>query len=347
MALTRVYHDPRDRVADILIQYGAPLEIIDRYLRSVPRDVASNFTGEYIGGIGRIVIEDEIQREVTAALATYSIVVDDILVRDVDLPDTVDIRDRGEACGPAEGRHRGARATGDRDPGDGGGGPDPPRGGGDPERDGPQGERDRSGYATDHRDAEVRGSEPSERNVGLPDRPVYPGPLRPELEHLLCDHHGRGRPDHHPAEALTWTASPRRSSTISRAFIFATPTARTVPPWTTATSDPTRTSAVAPVTPTAKTFPCGTKSSMSTQLTRAFARASPPAKAREIFPRSVTAPSCFPPRKIRTNGQRPRVEAPSRRASPASWNWNRAREATSSSRRVPAWAAGADARARA
>src|SRR5437867_9109991 len=91
MALTRVYHDPRDRVADILIQYGAPLEVIGRYLWTVPRDVASNFTGEYIGGIGRIVIEDEIQREVTAALATYSIVVDDILVRDVDLPDTVDI----------------------------------------------------------------------------------------------------------------------------------------------------------------------------------------------------------------------------------------------------------------
>ncbi|TLZ59800.1 MAG: prohibitin family protein [Methanobacteriota archaeon] len=91
MDLTLVYHFPGDRVADILIQYGDPLEIIDRYLRSVPRDVASNFTGEYIGGIGRIVIEDEIQREVTAALATYSIVVDDILVRDVDLPDTVDI----------------------------------------------------------------------------------------------------------------------------------------------------------------------------------------------------------------------------------------------------------------
>jgi regulator of protease activity HflC (stomatin/prohibitin superfamily) len=90
MDLSLVYHFPGDRVADIWILYGDPLEIIDRYMRSVPRDVASNFTGEYVGGIGRIIVEDEIQRELTAALGTYTIVVDDVLVRAVDLPDTVD-----------------------------------------------------------------------------------------------------------------------------------------------------------------------------------------------------------------------------------------------------------------
>lgn len=91
MDLSLVYHFRGDRIADIWIQYGDPIEIIDRYLRSVPRDVASNFTGEYIGGIGRIVVEEEILRQVTSALTAYDIIVDDVLVREVDLPDTVDI----------------------------------------------------------------------------------------------------------------------------------------------------------------------------------------------------------------------------------------------------------------
>jgi regulator of protease activity HflC (stomatin/prohibitin superfamily) len=91
MDLSLVYHFPGDRVADIWIQYGEPIEIIDRYMRSVPRDVASNFTGEYIGGIGRIVVEEEILRQLTLALTVYDVVVDDLLVRGVDLPDTVDI----------------------------------------------------------------------------------------------------------------------------------------------------------------------------------------------------------------------------------------------------------------
>jgi regulator of protease activity HflC (stomatin/prohibitin superfamily) len=91
MDISVVYHLQPDKVADILIDYGDFHEILDRYIRNVPRNVASNFTGEYIGGIGRVVVEDEIRRSMTSELAVYSIVLEDVLLRSVDLPDTVDI----------------------------------------------------------------------------------------------------------------------------------------------------------------------------------------------------------------------------------------------------------------
>jgi regulator of protease activity HflC (stomatin/prohibitin superfamily) len=91
MDISVVYHLQPDKVADITIDYGDYREILDRYVRNVPRNVASNFTGEYIGGIGRVVVEEEILRLMTTELAVYSIVLEDVLLRSVDLPDTVDI----------------------------------------------------------------------------------------------------------------------------------------------------------------------------------------------------------------------------------------------------------------
>lgn len=91
MDLSLVFHFRPDRVADIFIDYGNVYELIDRYMRNVPRNVASNFTGEYIGGIGRVIVEDEIQRLITSELLAYNVIVEDVLLRAVDLPDTVDI----------------------------------------------------------------------------------------------------------------------------------------------------------------------------------------------------------------------------------------------------------------
>jgi regulator of protease activity HflC (stomatin/prohibitin superfamily) len=88
--LSLVFHMQPDKVADIYIDNGNIYEIIDRYLRNVPRDVASNFTGEYIGGIGRVIIQEEVLRRITTALGIYQVIVEDILLRSVDLPDTVD-----------------------------------------------------------------------------------------------------------------------------------------------------------------------------------------------------------------------------------------------------------------
>jgi len=88
--LSLVFHMQPDKVADIYIDNGNIYEIIDRYLRNVPRDVASNFTGEYIGGIGRVIIQEEVLRRVTTALGVYHVIVEDFLLRSVDLPDTVD-----------------------------------------------------------------------------------------------------------------------------------------------------------------------------------------------------------------------------------------------------------------
>jgi len=91
MDISVVYHLRPDKVADILIDNGDYVELLDRYVRNVPRNVASNFTGEYIGGIGRVVVEEEIQRSMANELAVYSIILEDVLLRSVDLPDTVDI----------------------------------------------------------------------------------------------------------------------------------------------------------------------------------------------------------------------------------------------------------------
>jgi len=90
MDLSLVYHLAPDKVADIYIDYGSIYDIIDRYLRNIPRNVASNFTGEYIGGIGRTIVEEEIFRQVTASLAQYHVVVEAFLLRSLNLPDTVD-----------------------------------------------------------------------------------------------------------------------------------------------------------------------------------------------------------------------------------------------------------------
>src|SRR5439155_474217 len=75
----------------------------------------------------------------------------------------------------------------------------------------------------------------------------------------------------------TWTASPRRKSTISRALSRAVPTARTSFRWRTTTSSPGRISGAASTAPTAKMLPFGRKSSISSQYRSAWERIAPPA----------------------------------------------------------------------
>lgn len=90
MDISLVFHIPPDKVADNRIQYGDMTTLIDRYIRNVPRDVASHYNATYIGGDGRGVVEHHIKTNLTAALANYNIIVDDVLIRSIDLPDTVD-----------------------------------------------------------------------------------------------------------------------------------------------------------------------------------------------------------------------------------------------------------------
>jgi len=90
MDISMVFHIPPDKVADNRIQYGDMTILIDRYIRNVPRDVASHYNATYIGGDGRGVVEQHIRTNLTEALANYNIIVDDVLIRAIDLPDTVD-----------------------------------------------------------------------------------------------------------------------------------------------------------------------------------------------------------------------------------------------------------------
>lgn len=90
MDVALVFHLPGDRVADIRFQLGDHMEVVDRYLRNVPRNIASNYTGEFLGGNGRVSVEQAIRVQLTAELAPYGIVVEDFLIRSVDLPASVD-----------------------------------------------------------------------------------------------------------------------------------------------------------------------------------------------------------------------------------------------------------------
>ncbi len=85
-----VFRLPSDKVADIRIERGNYYDLVDRYMRNAPRNVASNYTGEYIGGEGRIVMEKEVLNQITMDLDAYDIIVEDFLIRSVDLPTTVD-----------------------------------------------------------------------------------------------------------------------------------------------------------------------------------------------------------------------------------------------------------------
>ncbi len=90
MDISLIFHMPPDKVADNRIQYGDMTTLIDRYIRNVPRDVASHYNATYIGGDGRGEVEKNIRTNLTAALGNYNIIVDDVLIRSIDLPDTVD-----------------------------------------------------------------------------------------------------------------------------------------------------------------------------------------------------------------------------------------------------------------
>ncbi len=81
---------PSDRVADVRIDRGNYYELVDRYLRTTPRNVASNYTGEFIGGEGRIAMEMDVLNLITLDLGAYEIIVEDFMIRSVDLPVTMD-----------------------------------------------------------------------------------------------------------------------------------------------------------------------------------------------------------------------------------------------------------------
>lgn len=85
-----VFRLPSDKVADIRIERGNYYDLVERYMRTTPRNVASNLTGEYIGGVGRVAMEMQVLTLITADLGAYDIIVEDFLIRSVDLPLTMD-----------------------------------------------------------------------------------------------------------------------------------------------------------------------------------------------------------------------------------------------------------------
>jgi regulator of protease activity HflC (stomatin/prohibitin superfamily) len=85
-----VYSFESNKVADIFIENANIDDIIDNHLRNAPRNIAANYTGEYIGGPGRVAVEDAIRIQITSDLIFYHVIVQDFLIRDVDLPATVD-----------------------------------------------------------------------------------------------------------------------------------------------------------------------------------------------------------------------------------------------------------------
>lgn len=91
MDVSLVWRMPPDKVADIRIERGNILDLVDRYLRNVPRNVASNYTGEYIGGEGRMAVEEETRIRITQELANYDVIVEDFLIRSIDLPTALDV----------------------------------------------------------------------------------------------------------------------------------------------------------------------------------------------------------------------------------------------------------------
>ena len=75
MDVTLVWRMEPDKVADVRIDRGDILDLVERYLRNVPRNVASNYTGEYIGGQGRMVVEEETRVVIKQELGAYEVVV--------------------------------------------------------------------------------------------------------------------------------------------------------------------------------------------------------------------------------------------------------------------------------
>jgi regulator of protease activity HflC (stomatin/prohibitin superfamily) len=90
MDCTLVFKVPSDKVADIRIERGNYYDLVERYMRTTPRNVASNYTGEFIGGEGRVAMEMQVLILITSDLGAYDIDVEDFLIRSVDLPLTVD-----------------------------------------------------------------------------------------------------------------------------------------------------------------------------------------------------------------------------------------------------------------
>ena len=91
MDVSLIWRMNPDKVADVRIERGDILDLVDRYLRNVPRNVASNYTGEYIGGEGRMIVEEETRMVIFQELGAYDVVVEDFLIRSIDLPTTLDV----------------------------------------------------------------------------------------------------------------------------------------------------------------------------------------------------------------------------------------------------------------
>lgn len=85
-----IYHYTEDQTAEIRIDRSNIDDIIDNILRQAPRNVAANYTGEFIGGEGRLAVEIDTQRVITEQLAAYDVVVEQFIIRDIDLPQSVD-----------------------------------------------------------------------------------------------------------------------------------------------------------------------------------------------------------------------------------------------------------------
>lgn len=85
-----VYEFEETKVADIMIDQADIHNIIKNNLRNVPRNIAANYTGEFLGGSGRATVELAIEDAIREKLEPYHVVVNDFMIRDIDLPTTVD-----------------------------------------------------------------------------------------------------------------------------------------------------------------------------------------------------------------------------------------------------------------
>ncbi len=90
MDVSLIYEFDSTKVADIFIENQNIYQIINNNLRNTPRNIAANYTGEFIGGEGRATVEAVIENSIRLKLADYDIIVDDFMIRDVDLPQAVD-----------------------------------------------------------------------------------------------------------------------------------------------------------------------------------------------------------------------------------------------------------------
>jgi len=85
--MTIIYSLPKEKVSEIRLEYGDYKQtILDQYARSVPRDMASEFNALDMAGPNRIQLEERIRTELRTQLGQYNIVVEDVRLREIQLP---------------------------------------------------------------------------------------------------------------------------------------------------------------------------------------------------------------------------------------------------------------------